>query len=186
MPRKLLCKVTTLNTLKFAVLGRFTLHNLHNDITCQSLTAQNIILEAHRVQKKPLTELIKEIEQEMLRLGYTESSMKFYRRRWQRLLQFAQERGEIYFSEQLGIDYLEKHFHILEKDFERTLSQAETQELRIIRVIGDFQLHHTILRRYYKHREILKKPCFMEVSNQFRKSCIEKGYSPVTIDHYVK
>ena len=90
------------------------------------------------------------------------------------------------FYQALAETKVEKHFHILEKDFERTLSQAETQELRIIRVIGDFQLHHTILRRYYKHREILTKPYFMEVSNQFRKSCIEKGYSPVTIDHYVK
>jgi len=138
------------------------------------------------MQKKPLAELLNELEQEMLRLGYTEGSMKFYRRRWQMLLQFTQERGEIYFSEPLGMDFVEKHFHILEKDFERTLSQAETQELRIIRMIGDFQLYHTVLRRYYKHREILTKPYFVEVSHRFQKSCSEKGYSPVTIDHYVK
>lgn len=138
------------------------------------------------MQKKPLTELLNELEQEMLRLGYTEGSMKFYRRRWQTLLQFMQERGEIHFSEQLGIDFVEKHFHILEKDFERTLSQAEMQELRVVRMIGDFQLHHTVLRRYYKHREILTNPYFIEVSHQFQKSCVEKGYSSVTIDHYVK
>ncbi|HMQ50906.1 MAG TPA: site-specific integrase [Anaerolineae bacterium] len=138
------------------------------------------------MQKKPLAELLNELEQEMLRLGYTEGSMKFYRRRWQMLLQFMQERGETYYSEQLGIDFVEKHFHILEKDFERTLSQAETQELRIIRMIGDFQLYHTVLRRYYKHKEILTKPYFVEVSHRFQKSCLEKGYSPVTIDHYVK
>lgn len=29
-------------------------------------------------------------------------------------------------------------FHIFEKDFEQTISQAETQELRIIRMIGEF------------------------------------------------
>jgi integrase/recombinase XerD len=138
------------------------------------------------MQKKPLVELLNELEQEMLRLGYTEGSMKFYRRRWQMLLQFTQDRGEIYFSEQLGLDFVEKHFHILEKDLERTLSQAETQELRIIRMIGDFQLYHTVLRRYYKHKEILTKPHFLEVSHQFEKSCSEKGYSPVTIDYYVK
>ena len=39
------------------------------------------------MQKKPLAELLNELEQEMLRLGYTEGSMKFYRRRWQMLLQ---------------------------------------------------------------------------------------------------
>lgn len=138
------------------------------------------------MQKVPLTQLLTELELEMLRLGYTEGSMNFYRRRWKMLLQFTQERGEIYFSEKLGIDFVKKHFHILEKDFERTLSQAETQELRIIRTIGDFQLFHTVLRRYYKHKEILAKPYFVEVRNQFTKYCSEKEYSKVTIDHYVK
>jgi len=122
----------------------------------------------------------------MLRLGYTEATMKFYRRRWQMLLQFAQVRKEAYFSEQLGIDFVEKHFHILEKDFKQTLSQADTQELRIIRQIGDFQLHHTVLRRYYKHKKILTDPHLIAVSSRFKQHCVEKDYSKVTTDHYVK
>jgi site-specific recombinase XerD len=138
------------------------------------------------MHKKPLKELLNELEQEMLRLGYTQGSMRFYRRRWQLLLRFAQEQGEIYFSERLGIDFVEKYFHILEKDSARTLSQSETQELRIIRMIGDFQLYHTVLRRYYKHKEILTEPYFIEVSNQFKQHCMEKDYSKVTVDHYIK
>src|SRR5258708_574567 len=104
------------------------------------------------------------------------------------LLRFAEERGEVIFSENLGMDFLEKHFHILEKDSNRKFSQAEAQELRIIRVIGDFQLHRTILRRYHnhKHREILTEPNFLILSNQFRSYCVDKGYSQVTADHYVK
>jgi hypothetical protein len=50
------------------------------------------------MNSKPLAELLKELEQEMLRLGYTEGSMKFYRRRWHMLLLFAQECGETYFD----------------------------------------------------------------------------------------
>jgi integrase/recombinase XerD len=138
------------------------------------------------MQKEPLIQLLEGLEKEMLRLGYTEGSMKFYRRRWQMLLQFAQERGETYYSEQLGIDFVEKHFHIFEKDANRTFSQSETQELRIIRMIGDFQLHHTVLRRYYKHKEILADPYFIEMSNRFKQYCINKEYSKVTTDHYVK
>lgn len=138
------------------------------------------------MQREPLTKLIHDLEQEMLRLGYTEGSMMFYRRRWQMLLQFAKERGEAYYSEQMGIDFIDKHFHIIEKDFTRTLSQSETQELRIIRMIGDFQLHHTVLRRYYKHKKILTDPLFIEVSSRFKQYCIEKDYSKVTVDHYVK
>ena len=85
-------------------------------------------------------------------------SLQFYRRRWKMLLQFAQKRDELFYSERLGIDFVAEHFHIFEKDFNRTLSQSNTQDLRIIRMIGDFQLHHTILRRYYKHKETLQNP----------------------------
>jgi site-specific recombinase XerD len=125
------------------------------------------------------------LEQEMLRLGYTKGSMQFYRRRWRMLLQFANERGEQYFTEKLGIAFVEKHFNILEKDFEKTLSQADTQELRIIRIIGDFQLHGTVLRRCYKYKKLLTDPIFIEISKRFKSYCESKDYSQVTIDHYV-
>lgn len=143
------------------------------------------ILGEYSMQKKLLVDVLHNLEQEMLRLGYTEGSMQFYRRRWQQLLQFAQERNETYYSEALGMGFLEKHYHILEKDLNRTLSQAETQELRVIRAIGDFQLHQTILRRYYKHKEILTDPYFIAISNRFKTYCIDKNYSKVTINHYV-
>lgn len=138
------------------------------------------------MQKKPLKELLQELEQELLRLGYTEGSMKFYRNRWKKIIRFAQELGENYYSEQLGINYVEHHYQILEKDFGKKLSQKDVQELRIIRMIGDFQLHHTVLRRYYKHRELLADSYYMGVSKGFRKYCEHKGYSRETVDHYVK
>lgn len=139
------------------------------------------------MQKKPLPELLHGLEQEMLRLGYTEGSLKFYRRRWKMLLQFAQKRDERFYSERLGIDFVEEHFHIFEKDFNRTLSQSNTQDLRIIRMIGDFQLHHAILRRYLsRHQEDLTEPYFITLRNRFTHYCEGKNYSNVTIDHYVK
>jgi integrase/recombinase XerD len=138
------------------------------------------------MQLKPLKDLLKDLEQEMQRLGYTDGSMKFYQNRWKMLTEFAEEKSVIYYSERLGTDFIEKHFHILEKDFNGTLTQAEVQNLRIIRMIGDFQLHHTILRRYYKNKEILTDPYFVGINDRFNHHCIEKGYSLVTIDHYVK
>lgn len=53
-------------------------------------------------------------------------------------------------------------------------------------MIGDFQLHQTVLRRYYKHKKILTDPYFIEISNRFKLYCVNKEYSNVTIDHYVK
>lgn len=138
------------------------------------------------MKKQLLTDLIKDLEQEMLRLGYTKSSMQQYRRFWLTLLQFAQEQNEIYYSERLGMDFAEKHFYLFEKDSNHTLSQSEVQKLRMIRMIGDFQLHRTILRRYYKHKQILTEASFISLSNQFKAYCIDKGYSKVTTNHYVK
>lgn len=138
------------------------------------------------MQPKPLTKLLENLEQELLRLGYTKGSLTFYQNRWKKLLRFAKEKKEMYFSERLGIAFIEKYFNILEKDFEGTLTQAEVQNLRVIRMLGDFQLHGSILRRYYKHKEILTDPYFIEICNRLNQHCLEKEYSFVTIGHYVK
>lgn len=135
---------------------------------------------------KPLTQLLHDLEQEMLRLGYTNGSMDFYRRIWRKLLEFAKLRKETCYSEKLGIDFIEKYFQILKQDSNKRLSQSQVQKLRVIRVIGDFQLHNTILRRYYKHGNTLTHSDFISVIQQFRQYCFNKNYSKVTIGHYVK
>jgi len=138
------------------------------------------------MQKKSLVELLHDVEQEMLRLSYTDGSMKFYRKQWQKLLQFAQEQNEIFYSESLGMNFIEKHFNILEKNLSGKLLRSEVQKLRVIRMIGDFQLHQTVLRRYYKHKEILTDPYFITISDRFKSYCIDKDYSKVTINCYMK
>ena len=138
------------------------------------------------MDKTYLPDLISGLEQELLRLGYTKGSMAFYRRRWNQLMAYAEDRGECYYTEQLGMDFLKEFFGITQEDFSRTLPQAETQEIRVIRMVGDFQLHHAVLRRYLKHKEILTTPFFVDIRSRFRSSCEKKGYSQVTTEHYVK
>lgn len=138
------------------------------------------------MQQEPLSALLTELEQELLRLGYTEGSMVFYRNRWRKLMDFAQKRGELCFSEQLGIDFVHEYFGITQDDFGKILTQSQTQELRVIRMVGDYQLHHSVLRRYMKHRQLLTEPYFIEASRRFREYCTQKDYSKITTDHYVK
>lgn len=138
------------------------------------------------MEKVTLQELVLNLEQELLRLGYSKGSMIFYKRRWKMLLAFAEEQGEIYFSENLGINFIEKQFNILQKDFEGTLTQAEVQNIRVIRMLGDFQLYGTVLRRYYKHKDILKSIYFIKIIEDFKSYCKEKEYSEVTVNHYTK
>ena len=138
------------------------------------------------MDKTYLPDLISGLEQELRRLGYTKGSMTFYRRRWNQLMAYAEDRGECYYTEQLGMDFLKEFFGITQEDFSRTLPQAETQEIRVIRMVGDFQLHHAVLRRYLKHKEILTTPFFVDIRSRFQSSCEKKGYSRVTTEHYVK
>jgi len=88
--------------------------------------------------KQPLSDLLTNIEQEMERLHYTEGTLKFYRRRWKMLTDFAKMRGETEFSEQLGWSFIEHHFGLLEKDCARKLKTSEIQELRVIRMMVIF------------------------------------------------
>lgn len=81
---------------------------------------------------------------------------------------YAEDRGEYYYTEQLGIDFVQEFFGITQDDFARILPQAETQELRVIRMVGDFQLHHAVLRRYLKHRESFPHRSFLKCDSVFR------------------
>jgi len=147
----------------------------------------NIYQEVLLMQPQTLHELLQNLEQELLRLGYTKGSMTFYRNRWRKLEDFADRKEQINFTEQLGIDFLQEYFGITQDDFSRTLKQAQTQELRVIRMVGDFQLHHAVLRRYLKHRELLTDPYFIETSRQFGHYCVAtKDYSKSTVEHYTK
>ena len=52
------------------------------------------------------------------------------------LLEFAQKRDKIYYSEKLGVDFVEKKFNILQKDSEGSLKRSEVQHLRVIRMLA--------------------------------------------------
>ena len=139
------------------------------------------------MQQQTLHELLQDLEQELLRLGYTKGSMTFYRNRWRKLEECADRKGQIYYTEQLGIDFVQEYFGTPQDEFSRTLNQAQTQELRVIRMVGDFQLHHAVLRRSLKHRKLLTDPYFIETSRRFAEDCVAaKEYATSTVGHYTK
>jgi site-specific recombinase XerD len=147
----------------------------------------NTYQERMQMPQQTLHELLQDLEQELLRLGYTKGSLTFYHNRWRKLEECADRKGQVYYTEQLGIDFVQEYFGITQDDFSRTLNQAQTQELRVIRMVGDFQLHHAILRRYLKHRELLSDPYFIETSRRFEEDCAAaKEYSTSTVEHYTK
>jgi len=136
------------------------------------------------MDKKQLPDLLSDLEKGLLRLGYAEGSLKLYRRRWKQLTEFAQKRGDFYYSEQLGIDFALEKYGIQQDDLMKKLSKNQTRELRIIRMIGDFQLHRAVLRRSDNKKKILINQVFIGASDRFLKYCAEKEYSNKTIEHY--
>lgn len=136
--------------------------------------------------QKTLVELLHDVEQEMLRLGYSKNYMSLYRRRWQMLLQFAQEQNETFYSESLGIAFVKKHsHHTFEKDSNCALPYACARDLRVIGMVGNFQSHQTILRPCCKHKEILTDPYFISIRDRFRTYCVTKDYSKSIVGSYV-
>ncbi len=67
--------------------------------------------------QQTLHELLQDLEQELLRLGYTEGSMTFYRNRWRKLEEYAVRCGQVYYTEQFGIDFVQEYFGIPQDDF---------------------------------------------------------------------
>lgn len=134
--------------------------------------------------KQTLPELFTELETELIRLGYTKGSLDFYRRRWKQLLCYANEKGINIFSEELGADFLKTVRNILIEDHH--LTQSQVQDMRVIRMLGDFQLHHCVLRRYFKHKNLLRNEYYINILDKFKVHCALKEYSQSTISSYVK
>ena len=134
--------------------------------------------------QQSLHSLLTDLEHELLRIGYTEASMTFYRCHWRMLEEYAFDKGVTVFSEQLGMDFTEEILNISLDS--APLSQSDVQKLRVVRMVGDYQLHRSILRRYYKHREILTVPDYIAYREQFSDYCQRNQYSTVTTEHYVK
>ena len=69
------------------------------------------------------------------RLGYTEATLNLPEPMAETCS--SHEHNELYFTEQLGIDFIESRFHIMKEDFLK-VSPKDTQELRVIRMIEIF------------------------------------------------
>lgn len=134
----------------------------------------------------PLQDLIVRLEKELYRLHYTEQSIKYYRMMWRRIVTFFKNEGFDYFSEEVGMRFLEKKYNFFELEETGKLTQSIINVLRVVRMLGDFQQHGSILRRYYKQKELLQNNEFKEMLQHYAKHCQQREYSKVTQNHYRK
>lgn len=132
----------------------------------------------------PFQELTARLEKELCRLHYTETSVTQYRRMWRRIATFLKQEGLDYFTEDAGLRFLDQQFDFFEREKTGKLTQSLINVFRIIRMLGDFQQHGSILRRYYKQKELLQITEFKALLQRYQHHCRQKEYSRATQNHY--
>ncbi len=127
--------------------------------------------------RKPIEMLAAEVIEELKRLNYAYNTICGLRASLKRICAFAWDRGENYFSESLGKEYLrEKYDCTIDYHLESFPKKAK-EAIRSVRLLGDYQLHGVIVRRIIKRKGYVKPPQFEEVLNAYENECKNNEYS---------
>jgi len=136
--------------------------------------------------EQKLVDLTLSLENEMRRLNYSDNTIKKYHWQWLKLQEYAKQKGEEYYTEKLGIDFL-KDIHNIEADnLKEPLSRHEVQILRTIRILGDFQLHQTVTQRLGRKPERKMNAVFEKAKKDFEAYCKNKQLSVSTTRVYIR
>ena len=138
------------------------------------------------MQNLPLRELVTLLEQELIRVGYKDGTLKYYRENWKRLITYFDECGEGFFSESVAMRYVDNKCDFFAKEKAGLLTQSNIYLFRIIRMIGDFQQHGTILRRYQRSLSRIKNLENLKLLDTFKEHCKIQGYAISTQKSYYR
>ncbi|MBT2738090.1 site-specific integrase [Bacillus sp. ISL-7] len=127
--------------------------------------------------KLPIEELVAKVLAELERLNYSYNSICGYRAFYKRVHAFAMEKKEIYFSEELGKEFLKEKYDCAINYYVEAMPKSLRGPIRRIRVIGDYQLHGVIIRRIYKKPGYVKSKQFENELAAYEKECTENEYS---------
>src|SRR5450759_1288306 len=95
-----------------------------------------------------LSVLVSGLEAEMTRLGYKDSTMAWYRGAWRRLQRYFAVRGAEEFSLDLAMEWVDEACGFFAKEQAGTLKQTDVYLFRVAQMLGDYELHGAVLRRY--------------------------------------
>ena len=128
--------------------------------------------------KKPIEELVTCILQELERRNYAENSRNCYRTFYNRVVKFAKSKGEEYYSEDIGRNFLESSYNFKLSDYGKAIPRRLRSPVRFIRVLGDYQLHGSIVRRHSNKKPYKYPEQYTDVLMAFEQECNRRGYSP--------
>ncbi|MDQ0157630.1 site-specific integrase [Robertmurraya andreesenii] len=127
--------------------------------------------------RKPIEELAAKVVKELEKLNYAYNTICGLRASFKRICAFAREKGEIYFSENLGREYLKERYGCIIDYCQESFPKKGKQAIRSVRLLGDYQLHGVIIRRIVKRKGYVKPPQFEEVLTAYEKECESNQYS---------
>jgi len=127
--------------------------------------------------KLPIEELAAKVLAELERLNYAYNTICGFRAFFKRVVSFAREKNEPYFSEKLGRDFLKEKYGCTIDYYTQTIPKSFKAPIRAIRILGDFQLHGIIVRRMVKKTAYVKPSQFKKELTAYEKYCSDNDYS---------
>src|SRR5208283_2873132 len=95
-----------------------------------------------------LSALVSGLDAELVRLGYKDSTMTWYRGCWRRLEKFFAARDVEEFSLDLAMAWVDDACGFFAKEQAGTLKQTDVYLFRVAQMLGDYAVHGAVLRRY--------------------------------------
>ena len=95
-----------------------------------------------------LPALVSGLDAELVRLGYKDSTMVWYRGCWRRLQKYFAARGEEEFSLDVAMAWVEDACGFFGKERAGTLKPNDIYMFRVAAMLGEYAAHGAVLRRY--------------------------------------
>jgi len=138
------------------------------------------------MERLPIKDLVVRLEKELQRMGYAESTLDYYRTNWKKIISHFDELGETFFSETVAMHYVDNKCNFFEKERTGTLTQSNIYLFRIIRMMGDFAQHGTVLRRYTRSLSRINNSLNQEILEKFKNHCKASDYALSTCNGYAR
>ena len=95
-----------------------------------------------------LPALVSGLDAELLRLGYKDSTMVWYRGCWRRMERFFAARGVEEFSLDVAMAWVDEACGFFGKEQAGTLKRTDVYLFRVAQMLEDYAVHGAVLRRY--------------------------------------
>lgn len=124
-----------------------------------------------------LKELSQKVIMELENLNYAYNTICGYRASFKRICNFAESIQTYYFTEELGLLYLNERYNCELESFTEKQPQKAKHAIRSVRLLGDYQLHGVVIRRMVKTKAYVYPKQFKSVLEAYERECELKAYS---------